>query len=43
MVESMFDQAQKTLSGQLAEVRWGFGLNAPVPTCPFVAASPRAA
>jgi hypothetical protein len=23
MVESMFDQAQKTVSGQLATMRWG--------------------
>jgi hypothetical protein len=38
MVESMFDQAQKTASGQLATMRWGLGLNVPVPMCPFVAA-----
>jgi hypothetical protein len=37
-VESMFDQAQKTISGQLSKVRWGLGLNVPVPMCPFVAA-----
>ena len=38
MVESMFDQAQKTVSGQLAKMRRGLGLNVPVPMCPFVAA-----
>jgi hypothetical protein len=32
----MSDQAQKTMSGQLA-MRWGLGLNVPVPICPFVA------
>jgi hypothetical protein len=37
-VESMFDQAQKTMSGQLSKMRWGLGLNVPVPMCPFVAA-----
>jgi hypothetical protein len=34
----MFDQAQKTISGQLAKVRWGLGLNVPLPMCPVVAA-----
>jgi hypothetical protein len=37
-VESMFDQAQKTISGQLSKMRWGLGLNVPVPMCQFVAA-----
>ncbi len=36
--ESIFDQAQKTVSGQLAKMRWGLGLNVPVPMCAFVAA-----
>jgi hypothetical protein len=38
MVESIFDQAQKAVSGQLAKMRWGLGLNLPVPMCPFVVA-----
>jgi hypothetical protein len=37
-VESMFDHAQKTVSGQLATMRRGLGLNVPLPMCPFVAA-----
>ena len=37
-VESIFDQAQKAVSGQLAKMRWGLGLNVPVPMCQFVAA-----
>ena len=37
-VESMFDQAQKIVSGQLAKMRWRLGLNVPVPMCLFVAA-----
>ena len=37
-VESMFEQAQKAISGQLSRMRWGLGLNVPVPTCPSVAA-----
>jgi hypothetical protein len=37
-VESMFDNAHRTVSGQLAKNRWGLGLNVPVPMCPFVAA-----
>jgi hypothetical protein len=37
-VESMFDQAQKTMSGQLAKMRRGLGLDVPVPMCPFIAA-----
>jgi hypothetical protein len=40
-VESMFDQAQKTISGQLSKMRWGLGLNVPVPMCSFVATSMR--
>ena len=39
-MESMFDQAQKTVSGQLATMWCGLGLNVPLPTCPFVAAYP---
>jgi hypothetical protein len=37
-MEWMLDQAQKTVSGQLTKMRWGLGLNEPVPMCPFVAA-----
>jgi hypothetical protein len=37
-VESMFDPAQETVSGQLAKMRCGLGRNVPVPMCPFVAA-----
>ena len=37
-VESMFDQAQKTVSGRLAKMRWGLGLDVPAPMCPFVSA-----
>jgi thioredoxin reductase len=37
-VESMFDQAQKAISGQLSKMRWGLGLTVPVPMCPFAAA-----
>ena len=37
-MESMFDHAQKTVSGQLATMRRGLGLNVPLPMCPFVAA-----
>jgi hypothetical protein len=40
-VESMFDEAQKTISGQVSKMRWGLGLNVPVPVCPFAAASLR--
>jgi hypothetical protein len=40
-VESMFDQAQKTISGQLSKMRWGLDLNVPVPVSPFAAASLR--
>jgi hypothetical protein len=34
----MFDQAQKTVGGQLATMRWGLGLYVPVPMCAFVPA-----
>ena len=37
-MESMFDQAQKPISGQLSKMRWGLGLTVPVPVCLFVAA-----
>jgi hypothetical protein len=37
-VESMFDQAQKPISGQLSKRRWGLGLTVPAPVCLFVAA-----
>ena len=37
-VESMFDPAQETVSGQLAKMRCGLDVNVPVPMCPFVAA-----
>jgi hypothetical protein len=40
-VESLFDEAQKTISGQVSKMRWGLGLNVPVPVCPFAAASLR--
>jgi hypothetical protein len=40
-VESMFDQAQKTISGQVSKMRWGLGLNVPVPVCPFATATLR--
>jgi hypothetical protein len=40
-VESMFDQAQGMVSGQLTEMRWALGVNVPVPMCPFVAADLR--
>jgi hypothetical protein len=35
-MESMFDQAQKTASGQLSKMRWGLGPNVAVPMWPFV-------
>jgi hypothetical protein len=37
----MFDEAQKTISGQVSKMRWGLGLNVPVPVCPVAAASLR--
>ena len=45
-VESMFDPAQETVSGQLAKMRWGLGLKVPadVPVRRRLpASSPRAA
>jgi hypothetical protein len=35
---SMFDQAQKTVSGQLTKMRWGLGPNVRVPMWPFAVA-----
>jgi hypothetical protein len=36
-VDSMFDQAQGMVSGQLTEMGLAFGVNVPVPLCGFVA------
>jgi hypothetical protein len=37
-VESMFDQAQGMVSGQLTEMGWVLGVNVLVPVCALVAA-----